>query len=192
MRDGRNWNGVLRTLRSFLQVVNEFRQRPHHAPYFQDITPIVRTILVVVHQLEAVHIVHELDGNVVSNENDVVSGSGVCTEVGLSSFRNSRVAHERRPHKTVNGLVPQNSTECRVVEAGEEANDSLIVVFADLLSNETCLVLVVYSKTSIHVNLINEGRGLEERELGGLLLFQCRSLVKQDLRIEISPRQNQF
>mmetsp|Transcript_46466 Transcript_46466/g.123324 ORF Transcript_46466/g.123324 Transcript_46466/m.123324 type:complete len:216 (-) Transcript_46466:112-759(-) len=133
------------------------------------VIPVVRAVLVIIHELEAVHIVHELNGHIVAEEDNVVASGGVGTEISLSSLRDARIANERRPNEAMHSLIPKNCAEGGVIEAREQADDSLIVVLADLLGNEASLVLVVNSKASIHINLIYESRGLQERELCCLL-----------------------
>ena len=123
------------------------------------VVAVVGPILVVVSELEAEHVIHELHGDVVAKEHHVVAGGSVRPQVGLGSLRDAGVAHEGRPDEAVHGLVPQDGADGGVVEAGEEADLSLVVVLADLPGNEPCLVLVVHGKTSVHVDLVHEGCG---------------------------------
>jgi hypothetical protein len=55
------------------------------------IIPVVGTVLVVVSELEAENIVHELNGDVVSEEDNVVSSSRISPQVGLGSLRQTGV-----------------------------------------------------------------------------------------------------
>jgi hypothetical protein len=144
MREGRNWYGVLRTLRSFLINCSLLSIDNAYSLILGSL-PVIGAVLIIIHELEAIDIVHELNSNIVSDEDDVIAGSRVCAQVCLGCLGDARVPNERRPNEAVNSLVPQHSAEGGIVQAGEETNNGLIVVLPNFLSNETRLVLVVNS-----------------------------------------------
>mmetsp|Transcript_37068 Transcript_37068/g.116657 ORF Transcript_37068/g.116657 Transcript_37068/m.116657 type:complete len:212 (-) Transcript_37068:1029-1664(-) len=133
------------------------------------VVTVVWAILIVISELEAVDVVHELHSNVVSEEDNVVASSSVSTEISLGSLTDAGVANKRRPDQAMNSLIPEHSPESSIVQGGEETHHSLVVMLADFLGDETSLMLVVNGQTSIHVDLINEGRSLQEGKLRGLL-----------------------
>ena len=124
--------------------------------YEQIYIPVIRAILVVIHQLEAINVIHKLNSDVVADENHVISRRSVSAKVGLGGLRDTGIPHKRRPYKAMNSLVPQDSAESRIVKAGEKANYGLIVVLPDFLGDETSFMLVVNSQPSIHVYLVNK------------------------------------
>mmetsp|Transcript_14552 Transcript_14552/g.33421 ORF Transcript_14552/g.33421 Transcript_14552/m.33421 type:complete len:208 (-) Transcript_14552:129-752(-) len=139
------------------------------------VVTIVWAVLIVVGELEAIDVVHELNSHVVSEEDNIVAGSSVSTQISLGGLADARVADKWWPDQAVNRLVPENSPEGSIIQRGEEAHHSLIVVLADLLGDESSLMLVVNGQPSIHVDLVNESRSLQEGELRSLLsrLSKC-------------------
>ena len=130
------------------------------------VVAVVGAVLVVVSELKAKDVVHELDRDVVAEEDDIVASSGIGPQVRLGRLREAGVTDERGPHEAVDRLIPEHRADSSVVERGEEAHLRLVVVLANLLRNEPRLMLVIDSKPRIHVDLVHES--CEERAGAGI------------------------